>query len=129
VLTPQEWRPATKIIAGIGVQEMTKRRKPIVSLKPLEIVDDRNQADEAWIPARLLPPEKPYYGMSETMLVCRCLIPGHSRMALARYCFSRRQWRTVTGVESRTVTGVESEMTNVTHWQPLPDYPRSIDHE
>jgi hypothetical protein len=100
---------------------MAKRRKPKETLKPLEIVDDRNQADEAWIPARLLPAEKPYYGMSEIMLVCRCLIPGHSRMALARYCFSRRQWR--------TVTGVESEITNVSHWQPLPDYPRSIDHE
>jgi hypothetical protein len=58
---------------------MAKRRKPKETLKPLEIVDDRNQAD-------------------------------------------RRQWRTVTGK-------VESEITNVSHWQPLPDYPRSIDHE
>lgn len=93
---------------------MTKRRKPPEVIRPLEIVDDRNQPEETWIPVHQLPPEKPYgYGISEIMIICRCLIPGHIQMVLANYCFDRHQWRTTSG-----------EVENVTHWQPLPDYPK-----
>jgi hypothetical protein len=91
---------------------MAKRRKPKVPLQPLLVVDDRNRPDEVWIPACQLPSEK-YYGVSETMIVCQCLVPGRPNFLLASYFFDRNQWRTAMG-----------EVENVTHWQPLPDYPK-----
>lgn len=90
---------------------MAKRRKPKIPLQPLLIID-RSQPDEAWIPVQQLP-DKDYYGWSERMLVCQ-FMPGDRRPTLmtASYDFHRGRWSTAMG-----------EVENVTHWQPLPDYP------
>ena len=92
---------------------MAKRRKPKVPLQPLLIVDDRNQSDEAWIPANYLP-DKDLYGWSKSVLVCQ-FIPGdlRSTLIIASYDFHRGEWR-------NSISKVEY----VTHWQPLPDYPK-----
>jgi len=92
---------------------MAKRRKPKTPLQPLLIVDDRNQPDEAWIPAAQLP-NKYHYSWSESMLICQ-FIRGDLRptIMIASYDFERQQWRSAMG-----------EVENVTHWQPLPDFPK-----
>lgn len=93
---------------------MAKRRKPKVPLQPPLIFDDRNQPDEEiWIPAQQLP-TKNYYGWSERMLICQ-FTPGDRQptLIIASYDFQRGQWRSAMG-----------EVENVTHWQPLPDYPK-----
>ena len=86
---------------------MAKRRKPLL------IVDDRYQPDEAWIPVTQLP-DKDYYGWSKRMIVCQ-FAPGdrHPTLMTASYDFSRQRWFKPMG-----------EVKNVTHWQPLPDYPK-----
>ena len=97
---------------------MAKRRKPKVASQPLLIVDNRDQPKEAWVPASQLPPEN-IYGYSEIMLICQ-MIPGDRRPTLmtASYDFSRNQWRTNMG-----------PVENVTHWQPLPDYPKEYEYQ
>lgn len=92
---------------------MAKRRKPKQPLKPLLIVDDRNQPDEAWIPANYLP-DRVSYGWSKSVLVCQ-FIPADRcpTLMIASYDFDRGQWRSAMG-----------EVEYVTHWQSLPDFPK-----
>ena len=77
-----------------------------------------NQPDEAWIPAAQLP-EEDCYGWSALVLVCQ-FAPGDQRpsLMLASCDFQRQQWRSAMG-----------EVKDVTHWQPLPDYPKEYRNE
>jgi hypothetical protein len=71
------------------------------------------QPCEKWIPANKLPANVDY-GWSDRVLVCQ-FKPGDRRptLLLASYDFQRGQWRLASGV-----------IENVTHYQPLPDFPR-----
>jgi hypothetical protein len=93
---------------------MAKRRKPKVPLQPLLIVDNRKQPpDEAWAPVSQLPIED-WYGWSEQVLICQ-FVPGDRQPTImtASYDFERHCWRSPMG-----------EIQNVTHWQPLPEFPK-----
>lgn len=95
---------------------MAKRRKPKQPLQSLLIVDDRNQGEDAWILAAKLP-DKDCYGWSAPVLICQ-FVPGDLNPTLmkASYDFRCQQWRSPMG-----------EIENVTHWQPLPDYPKEYE--
>lgn len=94
---------------------MAKRRKSPEVIRPLEIIDDRNQPDEAWMPANYLP-DKDCYGWSKSVLVCQ-FIPGDRQptLMIASYDFHHCEWRKSMGV-----------VQDITHWQPLPDYPKGV---
>ncbi|KKL93316.1 hypothetical protein LCGC14_0983850 [marine sediment metagenome] len=66
-----------------------------------------------WISADHLPPNVDY-GWSDRVLICQ-FKPGdlHPMLLLASYNFPSGEWRSAMGI-----------IENVTHWQPLPDYPR-----
>lgn len=91
---------------------MARRRKPKMPYQPLLIIDDCDRPDN-WLPVNQLPPNT-NYGWSEKMVVCQ-MTPGDFRptVLLASYDFRRSEWRTSVGT-----------IENITHWQPLPDYPR-----
>lgn len=74
---------------------------------------DLNGAGADWIPAAQLP-DKDLYGWSRRMIVC-LFTPGDRRptQMTASYDFERQQWRSAMG-----------EVESVTHWQPLPDFPK-----
>jgi len=97
---------------------MAKRRKPREKLMPLPIVDDRNQPEDTWIPASMLP-DNNYYDWSKRMLICQ-FTPGDRlpTVMTASYDFRRGRWATPMG-----------EVKNVTHWQPLPDFPKEYEYE
>ena len=68
--------------------------------------------DRKWISADQLPANA-NYGWSERMLISQ-FKPGdlHPTLLIASYDFPLGQWRSAMGT-----------IENVTHWQPLPDYP------
>lgn len=78
-----------------------------------ETVEMTRRPDEAWTLSDQLP-DKNYYGWSEPVLVCQFILGDRCpTRIIASYDFRRGQWRSAMG-----------KIENVTHWQPLPDYPK-----